>query len=175
MPHASNIVFCDGPDSPHAFDVVPLQPRNGSLDAMCLVCKGRGQWNTEIDLVSFRCKRTGCDRCLGRGSDGNRNRFSGFPGHRNVAGGPSSVDDPLRFTGERNGRKSERTRTRKDVIAAAAPGATAWMLQRSHPPRPRPGARRMDRQYGKGRQKALSRTGRRHHRRTLPRGLRKAI
>ena len=61
MSHASNIVLCDGPDSPHAFDVVPLQPRNGSLDAMCPVCKGRGQWNTEIDLVSFRCKRTACD------------------------------------------------------------------------------------------------------------------
>jgi hypothetical protein len=34
---------------------------------MCPVCKGRGQWNTEIDLVSFRCKRTGCDRCFGAG------------------------------------------------------------------------------------------------------------
>jgi hypothetical protein len=67
MSHASNIVFCDGPDSPHAFDVVPLQPRNGSLDAMCPVCKGRGQWNTEIDLVSFRCKRMACDRCHGAG------------------------------------------------------------------------------------------------------------
>jgi hypothetical protein len=67
MPHASNIVYCDGPDSPHAFDIVPLQPRNGSLDAMCPVCKGHGQWNTEIDLVSFRCKRTGCDRCFGAG------------------------------------------------------------------------------------------------------------
>ena len=58
MPHASNIVHCAGPDSPHAFDIVPLQARKGSLDAMCPVCKGRGQWNTEIDLVSFRCKRT---------------------------------------------------------------------------------------------------------------------
>lgn len=46
MPHASNIVYCDGPESPHAFDVVPLQPRNGGLDAMCPVCKGRGQWYT---------------------------------------------------------------------------------------------------------------------------------
>ena len=67
MPHASNIVHCDGPNSPHAFDVVPLQPRNGSLDAMCPVCKGRGQWNTEIDLVSFRCRRMACDRCHGAG------------------------------------------------------------------------------------------------------------
>ena len=67
MPHASNIVYCDGPDSPHAFDIVPLQPRNGSLDAKCPVCGGRGQWNTEIDLVSFRCKRTACDRCHGAG------------------------------------------------------------------------------------------------------------
>ena len=67
MPHASNIVYCDGPDSPHAFDIVPLQPRKGSLEAMCPVCKGRGQWNTEIDLVSFRCKRTACDRCHGAG------------------------------------------------------------------------------------------------------------
>ena len=67
MPHASNIVYCDGPDSPHAFDIIPLQPRNGSLDAMCPVCQGRGQWNTEIDLVSFRCKRAACDRCHGAG------------------------------------------------------------------------------------------------------------
>jgi hypothetical protein len=67
MPHASNIVHCAGPDSPHAFDIVPLQARKGSLDAMCPVCKGRGQWNTEIDLVSFRCKRTACDRCHGAG------------------------------------------------------------------------------------------------------------
>ncbi|MGA1798979.1 hypothetical protein VH567_09375 [Sphingomonas sp. 4RDLI-65] len=67
MPHASNIVYCDGPDSPHAFDIVPLQPRNGSLDALCPVCQGRGQWNTEIDLVSFRCKRMACDRCHGAG------------------------------------------------------------------------------------------------------------
>jgi len=67
MPHASNIVVCDGPDSPHAFDIVPIQPRNGSLDAVCPVCRGHGQWNTEIDLVSFRCKRAICSRCLGAG------------------------------------------------------------------------------------------------------------
>ena len=67
MPHASNIVYCDGPDSPHAFDIIPLQPRNGSLDARCPVCQGHGQWNVEIDLVSFRSKRAVCDRCLGAG------------------------------------------------------------------------------------------------------------
>ena len=67
MPHASNIVHCDGADSPHAFDIVPEKPRNGSLDAKCPVCHGHGEWNVEIDLVSFRCKRAICDRCLGAG------------------------------------------------------------------------------------------------------------
>jgi hypothetical protein len=67
MAHGSNIVLCEGPDSAHAFDIVPLQPRNGSLDAMCPKCAGHGEWNTEIDLVSFRCKRAICDRCYGAG------------------------------------------------------------------------------------------------------------
>jgi hypothetical protein len=67
MPHASNIIVCEGPDSPHAFDIVPLQPRNGTLDAECPVCRGHGQWNVEIDLVSFRCKRSICGRCYGAG------------------------------------------------------------------------------------------------------------
>lgn len=67
MPHASNVALCAGPGSPHAFDMIPLQPRNGSLDAQCPVCRGRGQWNTEIDLVSFRCTRAICGRCLGAG------------------------------------------------------------------------------------------------------------
>lgn len=67
MPHASNTVYCAGPDSPHAFDIIPLQPRNGSLDARCPQCHGYGQWNTEIDLISFRCKRAICDRCYGAG------------------------------------------------------------------------------------------------------------
>ena len=67
MPHASNIVLCGGPDSPHAFDIVSLKPRNGSLDARCPHCRGYGEWNTEIDLVSFRCKRAVCGRCLGAG------------------------------------------------------------------------------------------------------------
>lgn len=67
MPHASTIVHCAGPDDPHAFDIIPLQPRNGTLDARCPICKGYGQWNTEIDLVSFRCKRAVCDHCHGAG------------------------------------------------------------------------------------------------------------
>lgn len=67
MPHASNIVRCDGPDSPHAFDIIPLKPRNGALDARCPVCRGYGEWNVEIDLVSFRCSRAACERCLGSG------------------------------------------------------------------------------------------------------------
>jgi hypothetical protein len=67
MPHASDIVYPSGPDSQHAFDNVPLQPRNGTLDAPCPLCKGHGQWNSEIDLVSFRCQRVICDHCLGEG------------------------------------------------------------------------------------------------------------
>lgn len=67
MPHASNIVICEGPDSPHAFDVIPLKPRNGMLDARCPRCRGYGEWNVEIDLISFRSKRTACDRCFGAG------------------------------------------------------------------------------------------------------------
>jgi hypothetical protein len=67
MPHASNIVHCAGPEAPHAFDTIPLQPRNGALDALCPVCKGHGQWNAEIDLVSFRARRINCDRCHGEG------------------------------------------------------------------------------------------------------------
>jgi len=67
MAHATKMRFCAGPDSPHAFDNVGLQPRNGSLDARCPLCRGHGQWNVEIDLVSFRCKRAICGRCLGAG------------------------------------------------------------------------------------------------------------
>lgn len=67
MAHASNIVFCTGPESPHAFDNIPLLPRTDSLDTPCPVCKGHGQWNVEIDLVSFRSRRAACDRCLGAG------------------------------------------------------------------------------------------------------------
>lgn len=67
MPHASNIVHPTGPDAPHAFDIIPLKPRNGTLDARCPACHGYGEWNIEIDLVSFRCKRAICERCLGAG------------------------------------------------------------------------------------------------------------
>lgn len=67
MAHASNLVYPKGPDDAHAFDIVPLAPRKGSLDAPCPTCKGHGQWNIEIDLVSFRCKRKACDECLGSG------------------------------------------------------------------------------------------------------------
>jgi hypothetical protein len=67
MPHASNIVHPSGPDAPHAFDIIPLKPRNGALDARCPVCRGYGEWNSEIDLVSFRCKRAICERCAGAG------------------------------------------------------------------------------------------------------------
>lgn len=67
MGHGGKPVEVEGPDSPHAFDIVPLQPRNGALDAPCPICKGHGEWNSEIDLVSFRCKRTICDHCYGNG------------------------------------------------------------------------------------------------------------
>ena len=67
MAHPRNVVFPQGPDSPHAFDIVPLQPRSGKLDAPCPICHGHGQWNAEIDLNSFRCRRKICDRCLGAG------------------------------------------------------------------------------------------------------------
>ena len=67
MPHESKIVYPDGPDAPHAFDIVPLKPRNGTLDARCPVCHGYGEWNSEIDLISFRCKRQICARCSGAG------------------------------------------------------------------------------------------------------------
>jgi len=67
MPHASKIVYPQGPEGDHAFDMIPLQPRNGTLDALCPVCKGHGQWNKELDLVSFRCQREICPHCLGAG------------------------------------------------------------------------------------------------------------
>ena len=67
MAHASKIVHPAGPEAPHAFDIIPLKPRNGSLDAECPVCRGHGEWNSEIDLVSFRCKRAICERCHGAG------------------------------------------------------------------------------------------------------------
>lgn len=67
MAHASDIRRCQGPNDPYALFNIPLMPRNAALDAPCPVCKQHGQWNTEIDLVSFRCKRAACDTCLGAG------------------------------------------------------------------------------------------------------------
>lgn len=67
MAHPSHIVTCSGPQDPHAFDGIPVQPRRGELDRICPVCAGHGQWNVEFDLVSQRSKRAFCDRCGGRG------------------------------------------------------------------------------------------------------------
>ena len=67
MPHATNLVHPAGPDDAHAFDNVPLATRNGTLDARCPTCRGYGQWNVELDLISFRCKRAVCARCNGAG------------------------------------------------------------------------------------------------------------
>jgi hypothetical protein len=79
MAHPSNIVTCNGPEDPHAFDIVPLQPRKGELDAQCPLCHGHGEWNTEIDLVSFRCKRAICGRCNGAGWVETGNDPVGYP------------------------------------------------------------------------------------------------
>lgn len=67
MSHEKRIVTCSGPQEPHALDGIPAQPRVGELDALCPVCSGYGQWNSEIDLVSQRCKRNVCPKCDGRG------------------------------------------------------------------------------------------------------------
>jgi hypothetical protein len=67
MKHASIIVTCEGPDAPHAFDVIPEAVRKGNLDEKCPTCKGHGQWNRELDLVSLRSKRAICDHCGGAG------------------------------------------------------------------------------------------------------------
>jgi hypothetical protein len=67
MSHASQLIHCTGPDSPAAFDLITLQPRRGNPDAHCPVCRGHGQWNIEIDTVSFRSKRATCARCYGQG------------------------------------------------------------------------------------------------------------
>lgn len=92
MAHAGNIVRCAGPDSPHAFDIIPLKPRNGALDALCPVCRGHGEWNTEIDLVSFRGTRAACDRCLGSGWVETGSDPVGFPDvERSLDGTPRWV------------------------------------------------------------------------------------
>lgn len=67
MAHETRIVICSGPDDRLAFANIPLQPRRDALDAPCPVCRGRGMWNVEFDLVSQRAKRCLCDRCAGRG------------------------------------------------------------------------------------------------------------
>lgn len=65
--HASNIVYPEGPGAPHSYDIIPLAPRVEALDERCPTCDGHGQWNTEIDLVSFRSKRETCSHCFGSG------------------------------------------------------------------------------------------------------------
>jgi hypothetical protein len=67
MSHEKRIVHCSGPQDPHAFDGIPVQPRRGDLDAICPDCTGHGQWNREIDLASHRSKRHFCERCDARG------------------------------------------------------------------------------------------------------------
>ncbi len=67
MAHEKRIVLCSGPQDPHALDGIPLQLKQGNLDAACPFCRGYGQWNEEIDLVSQRSKRHLCDKCDGRG------------------------------------------------------------------------------------------------------------
>lgn len=65
--HPQRLVHCTGPGDPHAFDNISRIPRRGELDEECPDCRTHGQWNCEIDLNSFRCKRVICDRCDGRG------------------------------------------------------------------------------------------------------------
>ncbi|MEQ1548038.1 MAG: hypothetical protein ABL918_05240 [Chakrabartia sp.] len=65
--HEKRIVTCSGPQDAHAFDGIPVQLRQGDLDARCPTCSGYGQWNSEIDLASQRSKRHCCDKCDGRG------------------------------------------------------------------------------------------------------------
>jgi hypothetical protein len=67
MAHEKRIVECSGPDAPHALDGIPVQLRRGELDAPCPECRGHGQWNTQIDLVSHRSIRACCVACGGHG------------------------------------------------------------------------------------------------------------
>ena len=67
MAHEKRIVTCSGPHDPHAFDGIPLRPRQGELDKVCPLCAGHGQWNAELELASQRSKRSICDKCDGRG------------------------------------------------------------------------------------------------------------
>lgn len=66
MKHESRIIAC-GPEDEHAYDVISECPRTRNLDARCPTCHGHGQWNEEIDLVSFRSKRATCGHCYGSG------------------------------------------------------------------------------------------------------------
>ncbi len=65
--HQSFIHTCSGPEDEHAYDVIPVCARTGNLDKQCPTCHGHGQWNGEIDLVSFRSKRVICGHCDGSG------------------------------------------------------------------------------------------------------------
>ncbi len=67
MSHEKRIITCSSPRDPHALDGISVMPRAGELDALCPDCAGHGQWNREIDLVSHRSKRHGCESCDGRG------------------------------------------------------------------------------------------------------------
>ncbi len=67
MSHEKRIVTCSGPQDNHALHGISALPRKGDLDAMCPVCAGHGQWNSEIDLASQRSKRQFCGKCDGRG------------------------------------------------------------------------------------------------------------
>ena len=66
MPHGRTVI-CEGPDAKHAFDGIPCLPRSGQLDEVCPTCCGHGQWNSQIDLASFRSIRVICHHCDGRG------------------------------------------------------------------------------------------------------------
>jgi hypothetical protein len=67
MAHEKRIVLCDGPGDPHAFHGITRRNRSGDLDALCPICVGHGQWNSELDLVSQRSKRELCQTCDARG------------------------------------------------------------------------------------------------------------
>ena len=67
MSHASRIVYCTGPQDPHALHGISVRPRTGDLETLCPVCAGHGQWNVQIDLVSQRSIRQACPKCDGRG------------------------------------------------------------------------------------------------------------
>jgi hypothetical protein len=65
--HEKRIVTCSCPQDRHALDGIPVLPRAGHLDVVCADCRGHGQWNREIDLISHRSKRHVCESCDGRG------------------------------------------------------------------------------------------------------------